>query len=102
MNNEQAFHLLRNPLLNKGSGFTSEERSKQGLEGLLPSSVESLETRVGRAAAQCDACPDDLARYVFLAHLQDVDETLYFALLVSAPDKYMPLVSTPPVSQIGR
>ncbi len=97
MNNEKAFHLLRNPLLNKGSGFTAEERQAESLEGLLPTSVETLETRVGRAAAQCDACPDDLARYVFLAHLQDIDETLYFALLTSKPDKYMPLVYTPTV-----
>ena len=97
MNNEKAFHLLRNPLLNKGSGFTAEERQAESLEGLLPTSVETLETRVGRASAQCDACPDDLARYVYLAHLQDVDETLYFALLISQPDKYMPLVYTPTV-----
>ena len=97
MNNEKAFHLLRNPLVNKGSGFTQDERTKQNLDGLLPASVETLETRVGRAAAQCDACPDDLSRYVYLAHLQDVDETLYFALLTSKPDKYMPLVYTPTV-----
>ena len=97
MNNEQAFHLLRNPLKNKGSAFSEKERAKNGLEGLLPAAVETLDQRVARAAAQCDACPDDLARYVFLAHLQDVDETLYFALLVSKPDKYMPLVYTPTV-----
>ncbi|MAT80277.1 MAG: NAD-dependent malic enzyme [Phycisphaerae bacterium] len=97
MNNEKAFHLLRNSLTNKSTGFTPEERKQNKLEGLLPAAVETLEHRVARAAEQCDQCPDDLARYVFLAHLQDVDETLYFALLISKPDKYMPLVYTPTV-----
>lgn len=97
MNNEKAFTLLRNPLTNKGSGFTLEERDAHHLDGLLPAAVETLETRIGRAAAQCDACTDDLAKYVYLSHLQDVDETLYFGLLISKPDKYMPLVYTPTV-----
>ncbi|MEE2906848.1 MAG: NAD-dependent malic enzyme [Planctomycetota bacterium] len=97
MHNEKAFNLLRNPLVNKGSGFTQEEREQNHLEGLLPSAHETLEQRVARATAQCDACPDDLARYVFLAHLQDVDEALYFAVIISKPDKYMPLVYTPTV-----
>ncbi len=35
--------LLETPLLNKGSAFTSEERSSFNLEGLLPQNIETIE-----------------------------------------------------------
>ena len=97
MAKEKPFEILHNPERNRGTAFTIEERDRLGLEGLLPSVVETLETRIQRAAAQTESCDNDLARYVFLSQLQDTDETLFYALLVSDPNKYMPLVYTPTV-----
>jgi len=99
MSDRRAFEVLHNPELNKGTAFTLEERDRLGLEGLLPPAVETLELRIQRAAAQCDSCDNDLARYVFLSQLQDTDATLFYALLVSDPNKYMPLVYTPTVGE---
>ena len=96
MATRSAFEILHNPDLNKGTAFTIEERDRHGLEGLLPPVVETLEQRINRAAAQCDACANDLARYIYLSQLQDTDRTLFYALIVSDPNKYMPLVYTPP------
>ena len=97
MHNKDSFERMRNPYVNKGTAFSEAERDALHLQGLLPTAVESLETRIGRAAAQCDACSDDLARYIFLSHLQSEDITLYFGLIISDPNKYMPLVYTPTV-----
>ena len=97
MSNQGAFRILHNPELNKGTAFTIEERDRLGLEGLLPPIVETLEQRIERAASQCDACSDDLSRYIFLSQLQDTDQTLFYSLIVSDPNKYMPLVYTPTV-----
>ena len=99
MSKQDPFRILHNPEVNKDTAFSIEERDRLGLEGLLPYAVETLEQRIARASAQCDACADDLARYVFLSQLQDTDETLYYALIVSDPNKYMPLVYTPTVGQ---
>ncbi|MAI78312.1 MAG: NAD-dependent malic enzyme [Deltaproteobacteria bacterium] len=99
MTTRSALEILHDPQLNKGTAFSLEERDRYGLEGLLPPVVETLEQRVGRAAAQCESCANDLARYVFLSQLQDTDETLFYALLVSDPNKYMPLVYTPTVGE---
>ena len=92
-----AFEILHNADLNKGTAFSIEERDRYGLEGLVPPVVETLEERIQRAAAQCDACANDLARYIYLSQLQDTDTTLFYALIVSDPNKYMPLVYTPTV-----
>ena len=77
MSVRRAFEVLHNPELNKGTAFTLDERDRLGLEGLLPPAVETLELRIRRAAAQCDSCDNDLARYVFLSQLQDTDATLF-------------------------
>ena len=44
--------LLANPLLNKGTAFTMEERDALGLHGLLPTHVETIEERADRVRAQ--------------------------------------------------
>src|ERR1700733_8422034 len=38
--------LLRDPLLNKGTAFTGEERDAMGLRGFLPAAVLSMEAQV--------------------------------------------------------
>ena len=40
--------LLNDPLLNKGSAFTLEERDALGLRGLLPTHVHTIEEQVER------------------------------------------------------
>jgi hypothetical protein len=41
--------LIGNPLINKGTAFTHDERVQFNLLGLLPPHVESLNDQVGRA-----------------------------------------------------
>jgi malate dehydrogenase (oxaloacetate-decarboxylating) len=41
--------LLNNPRLNKGAGFTREERQVFNLEGFLPYDVHSLDKQARRA-----------------------------------------------------
>jgi malate dehydrogenase (oxaloacetate-decarboxylating)(NADP+) len=40
--------VLRDPLLNKGTAFTEQERDALGLRGLLPAHVLSLEEQAAR------------------------------------------------------
>ncbi|MGI9343368.1 MAG: NAD-dependent malic enzyme [Gammaproteobacteria bacterium] len=89
--------LLREPLLNKGSAFTHEERQAFGLEGLLPGSVVDIETQAQRSHAVLQAYDDDLQKYLALAALQDRNEHLYFYLLQQHLEEYMPIVYTPTI-----
>ena len=51
--------LLANPLLNKGTAFTMEERDAVGLHGLLPTHVETIEEQADRAV-DAEAIGDSL------------------------------------------
>ncbi|SAK85656.1 malic enzyme [Caballeronia hypogeia] len=93
------YDILHNPRLNQGSAFSHEERRKYRLEGLLPPGVSSLEIQIARTHAQLSQLDNDLQRYLFLSDLQARNETLFYALLMSDPATYMPIVYTPTVGE---
>jgi malate dehydrogenase (oxaloacetate-decarboxylating) len=91
--------LLRDPLLNKGTAFTEEERDVFGLHGLLPPHVGSLEGQLRRRLDGFRSKPTDLEKYVFLRGLQDNIETLFYALLGAHLEEMLPIVYTPAVGE---
>ena len=93
------YDLLRNPRHNKGTAFTEAQRSAWGLEGLLPPAVTTLALQVARRHTEIAALQDDLQKYLVLSDLQARNETLFYAVLMSDPATYMPLVYTPTVGE---
>ena len=91
--------LLRNARLNKGTAFTEAERRTFGLEGLLPPAVLPIELQVARRHDEIARLDDNLQKYLVLSDLQSRNETLYYAILMSDPATYMPLVYTPTVGE---
>src|ERR1700757_4410864 len=90
--------LLNDPVLNKGTAFTPEERKRLGLEGLLPASTDSLDRQVERVLGHLDAKPDDLERYVYLIGLSDRNETLFYRTVMSDPARFIPILYDPTVA----
>ncbi|MDR3426530.1 NAD-dependent malic enzyme [Silvimonas sp.] len=90
-------NVLTDPLLNKGTAFTLEERDTFQLHGLLPPSVQTLEEQVMRRHDALRALSTDLDRYVMLRELQDSNETLFYALLTQHIEELLPLIYTPTV-----
>src|SRR5260221_5823711 len=93
------YDLLRNPRRNKGRAFTQEERRAFGLEGLLPPAVTTLALQVARRHAEIASLENDLQKYLVLSDLQARNETLFYAVLMSDPAAYMPIVYTPTVGE---
>jgi malate dehydrogenase (oxaloacetate-decarboxylating) len=91
------YQILNDPVLNKGTAFSNEERDRLHLHGLLPPSIATLEEQVGRRLKAFRAQHTDLDKYVFLRSLQDTNETLFYALLVQNLEEMMPIVYTPTV-----
>src|SRR5690349_4189508 len=93
------YNLLRNPRLNKGTAFTEAERRAWGLEGLLPPAVLPIALQAARRHDEIANLDDDLQKYLVLADLQARNETLFYAVLMSDPATYIPLVYTPTVGE---
>ena len=89
--------LLRDPLLNKGTAFTEQERDALGLRGLLPAHVLSMEAQAKRVMTNLRKLPDDLEKYVALNGLHDRNEALFFRVVADNIDEIQPLIYTPTV-----
>jgi malate dehydrogenase (oxaloacetate-decarboxylating) len=93
------FGLINSPRLNKGTAFTDEERDAFGLHGLLPPHVGSLEDQLERRLQALTQQSSDFTKYSFLRDLQDINETLFYALVVRNIEQMLPLVYTPTVGE---
>ncbi len=91
--------LLSDPVLNKGSAFTQEEREALGLRGLLPPRPFAQADQVRRNIENLRKRSSDLDRYVDLMDLMGRNITLFYRLLTDYLEELMPVVYTPTVGQ---
>ena len=94
--------LLADPLLNKGTAFTREERAELGLDGLLPPAVESLDEQVARAHQAFLGYDKPLNRHIYLRQLQDTNEVVFYRLITEHLEELLPIVYTPTVGEACR
>ena len=90
--------LLDDAVRNKGTAFSEAERERFGLEGLLPSSIETLDRQLERVMGHLEAKPTDLERYIYLNGLYDRNETLFFRTVMSDPLRFIPILYDPTVA----
>lgn len=93
------YDLLHNPRRNKGTAFTCAERRARGIEGLLPPASLTIELQVARLHSELANLDNDLQKYLLLSDLQARNETLFYAVLMSDPARFMPIVYTPTVGE---
>ncbi len=91
--------LLENPLLNKGSAFTHEERLALNLNGLLPNQVETISEQTDRAYSQFSDFKRDISKHIYLRNIQDTNETLFYNLVNSHLEEMLPIIYTPTVGE---
>jgi len=97
---ERGTAILLDPILNKGTCFSLEERRALGLEGLLPPAVATEEEQEVRAYENYLRAGDEVHRYLFLAALHDRNETLFYRLFLDHIEEMLPIVYTPTVGKI--
>ena len=91
--------ILQNPLTNKDTAFTVEERKKYGLIGRLPAAVETLDQQAVRAYRQYASYAENIEKYIFLDQLHNRNEVLYYKLLTDHLAEMLPIVYDPTVGE---
>lgn len=94
--------LLLSAAANKGTAFSSEERERLGLRGLLPAATSSQTTQLGRALQSLRRKGYDIERYIFLSGLLDRNERLFYRLAIDHIEEIMPIIYTPTVGQASQ
>ncbi|MEN8145548.1 MAG: NAD-dependent malic enzyme [Gemmatimonadota bacterium] len=93
------FEVLHDPALNRGTGFTNEERERLDLRGLLPHKVCSQDVQMERILENLRRKTSDIERYIFLLALHGRNENLFYRAAVEHIEEIMPLIYTPTVGQ---
>ncbi len=89
--------VLHDPLLNKGTAFTAEERDELGLRGLLPPRVTTQQEQMRRVLESVRHEPTDLGKYLDLLSVLDRNEALYYRVIIDNLVEMMPIIYTPTV-----
>ena len=90
---------LAAPSLNRGVGFTHEQRRRLGLTGRLPPAVLTLDEQADRVWHQLQGLATDLGRNLLLEQLHYRHELLYYKVLEDHLPELMPVVYTPTVGE---
>jgi malate dehydrogenase (oxaloacetate-decarboxylating) len=91
--------LLNSSRLNKGTAFTEQERDDFGLHGLLPPHLGTLEDQIERRKRALDKQATSFDKYNLMRDLQDINETLFYALIARYVEELLPIVYTPGVGE---
>lgn len=94
--------VIADPLTNRGTAFTAEERRRLGILGRFPSAVETLDEQAARSYAQLQSFATDLDKYVFLDQLHNRNEVLYYRVLTDHLAELLPIVYDPTVGEAIR
>lgn len=99
---EKGLSLLKNPILNKGSAFSKDEREKFELSGFLPPYISNMEEQLLRVKENYKRNKSSIEKYIYLRSLQDRNETLFYAFLKKNLERLIPIIYTPTVGDACR
>ncbi|MFA5975364.1 MAG: NAD-dependent malic enzyme [Elusimicrobiota bacterium] len=91
--------LLADSFFNKGTAFTEDERKEFELTGLLPAHVSTLEEQLQQTYENFKKKETPLEKYLYLAALQDCNETLFYRLVQTHIAEMVPIIYTPTVGE---
>eukprot|EP01012_Entosiphon_sulcatum_P034347 TRINITY_DN43557_c0_g1_i1.p1 TRINITY_DN43557_c0_g1~~TRINITY_DN43557_c0_g1_i1.p1 ORF type:complete len:621 (+),score=162.40 TRINITY_DN43557_c0_g1_i1:70-1932(+) len=94
---KQGTDVINDPLLNRGSAFTPQERERLHISGLIPPKYSTMEQQLDRLQQSFLAISDPLQKYEYCANLQDRNEILYYRWLMENIEELAPVIYTPTV-----
>ncbi len=92
--------VLANPMTNRGTAFTVQERRYLGLVGLMPSEVTPIGNQVRRVYQQYQSARTPFAKNNYLASVRDRNEVLFYRLLADHLEEMLPIIYTPTIGEV--
>lgn len=96
---KKSYEVLNNPFLNKGTGFTLEERKELELIGLLPPQIQTIEEQAEQVYAQYKSKEPLINKRRFLMEIFDTNRTLFYYLFSQHVVEFMPIVYDPVIAE---
>ncbi|KAF0326155.1 malic enzyme [Colletotrichum asianum] len=87
-------------MVESGLAFTPEERINKNLTGLIPHTMESLQTQCARAMKMINTRSTPVDKYLYLSSLKAQNFDLFYRLLMDNIRDLMPLVYTPTIGDV--
>ncbi|XP_010933530.1 NAD-dependent malic enzyme, mitochondrial [Elaeis guineensis] len=107
---KRSLDILHDPWFNKGTAFSTTERDRLDLRGLLPPNIMTPQQQIDRFMVDLKRLevhardgPSDtnaLAKWRILNRCHDRNETMYYKILIENIEEYAPIVYTPTVGLV--
>ena len=95
----KGMQMLNDPFKNKGTAFTIEERKKDGLLGLLPSCVRTIEEQADEIYRLYQSKNSRIEQRHLLMEVFNTNRTLFFYLMEKHIAEFMPVVYDPVIAE---
>lgn len=96
---KKSYEVLNDPFLNKGTGFTLEERKELELIGLLPPQIQTIEEQAEQVYTQYKSKEPLINKRRFLMEIFDTNRTLFYYLFSQHVVEFMPIVYDPVIAE---
>ncbi|GFZ04197.1 NADP-malic enzyme 4 [Actinidia rufa] len=93
------YSLLRDPHHNKGLAFSEKERDAHYLRGLLPPVVVPQQLQIKKLMHTIRQYQVPLQKYMAMMDIQEMNEKLFYKLLMQNVEELLPVVYTPTVGE---
>ena len=91
--------VLSNPMTNRGTAFTAEQRQALHLDGLMPTGFTTMESQTRRVYEQYRSTNTMLGKFLNLQALRDRNEILFYHLLSAHLEEMLPVIYTPTIGE---
>jgi malate dehydrogenase (oxaloacetate-decarboxylating) len=96
----KGLQLLNHPDLNKGTGFSQQERDDLALHGLIPNKIETLDIQTQRMYEFYQTHNSPLEKHLMLKQILSRNKTLFFNIIYENLEEMIPIIYTPTIGKI--
>lgn len=99
---KNAYDIINDPFLNKGTAFTEKEREYFKLKGIIPARIQTIEEQAQQAYEAMSLKTSDVDKRHFLMKIFGRNRTLFYYLFSQHIEEFMPIVYDPCIADTIR